>query len=308
MTDPSPPAPDRRMSDRTAGFLAGVSVYALWGFFPLYFALMRHINPLEVLAHRIVWSFVGVLIVLALLRRPWGWLRQALRRPVLLRMLAASALIAINWLTYIYAVTVNKVVEASLGYFINPLVNILFGVLFFGERLTRGGKAGVLLAVVGVAVISSESWQGLWISLTLALTFGLYGAVKKATPLPGLEGLFVESALLMPLALPYLIAIAAVGTGHFITGGAGITWLLVAAGPATAFPLWLFAVTTKRIALATIGVLQFMTPTIQFLLGITLFGQHVTASYWAGLVLVWLGCASYLTSAVVGRLKPTPPA
>lgn len=277
--------------------MSGVSAYLIWGFFPLMFAVLVPASPLEILAHRIVWSLVAVAVVLLILRRPWTWVKTVLRGKRLGRLVAASLLIGINWLVFIWAVNSGHVVEGSLGYFINPLVNIVLGVVLFGEKMGRSGRAGALLALVGVGVIAWENWQGLWISLVLAFTFGMYGAVKKRAPLPALEGLLVESALLTPLALPYLLWLASQGVGHFGVD-ARLSGLLILAGAFTALPLWFFALAAVRLPYGVLGILQYLGPTLQFLLGITVFGQHVNASYWVGLVVVWIGSAVYLTGAL----------
>ena len=287
--------------ERGQGLAAGVAAYVIWGFFPLLFPLLKPAGALEILAHRVVWSLVAVALMIAVLRQPWGWLKESLTdRRRLTRLVAASGLIAVNWLTFIWAVNSNHVVESSLGYFINPLLNIVLGVFIFGERMTRGGLVGTLLAFGGVCVIAWENWPTLWISFALALTFGLYGAVKKRAHLPALAGLFVESGLLAPLALPYLAWLAFTGTGAF-GADAAASGLLVVAGVLTALPLWLFAIAVPRLPFGVVGILQYLGPSIQFLLGITVFGQHVNASYWAGLALVWVGSAVYLASAFRGR-------
>ncbi|MFT3876304.1 MAG: EamA family transporter RarD [Propioniciclava sp.] len=304
--DPTPdsPAVDDGASQRRTGLITGAASYLIWGFFPLFFTALAPATPLEILAHRIVWSLVAVTFVLVALRRPWSWLRTLLTGGRLPRITAAALFIATNWLTYIWAVNNGHVVEGSLGYFINPLVNIVLGVVLFGEKMTPRARVGVLFALAGVGVIAWEHWQGLWISLVLALSFGLYGAVKKGGLLPGLEGLFVESAVLMPLALPFLLWLGWQGTGLFGVD-ARLTGMLVLAGVLTALPLFLFAVAASRLPFGVIGVLQYLNPTLQFLLGITVLGQHVNASYWAGLVLVWIGSVIYLTGALhPGRRRP----
>ena len=284
-----------RVSGEGAGLLAGVGAYVIWGFFPLLFPLLKPAGPLEILAHRIIWSMVAVGVVLLALRRPWGWIKDALSGARLPWTLAGSLLIGGNWLTFIWAVNNNHVVESSLGYFINPLVNIVLGVLLFGERMSRGGLIGTILAGLGVVVIAWENWAGLWVSLTLAATFGLYAVVKKRATLPALEGLFLESGVLSPLAVGYWIFLAATGASTFGVGGEH-TALLVLAGVLTALPLGMFAIAAPRLPLGVVGVLQYLGPTIQFLLGITVFRQAVSPSYWAGLILVWCGSATYLWS------------
>ena len=281
---------------------AAIAAYLLWGFLPPFLAALKPAGPLEILGHRIVWSFVLVLAVLLGLRQGWSWLRTSVfTRAALPSLLAAAGLIGVNWLVYIWAVSNHHVVEASLGYFINPLVNVLFGVLIFGERLGVGARVGGAVVLLGVVVISAGNWQGLWVSLTLACSFGLYGVVKKRSKLTGLQGLLIESAFLTPLALPYLLWLGP--NGQF-----GTSWqmslMLMAAGAVTALPLWFFAVAAPRLPFGVLGVLQYVAPTIQFVLGITIFGEQVTLSYWIGLVGVWVGSAIYLTMTIRDHEAP----
>ncbi|HVK44424.1 MAG TPA: EamA family transporter RarD [Micropruina sp.] len=281
---------------------AAIAAYLLWGFLPPFLAALKPAGPLEILGHRIVWSFVLVLAVLLGLRQGWSWLRTSVfTRAALPSLLAAAGLIGVNWLVYIWAVNNHHVVEASLGYFINPLVNVLFGVLIFGERLGVGARVGGAVVLLGVVVISAGNWQGLWVSLTLACSFGLYGVVKKRSKLTGLQGLLIESAFLTPLALPYLLWLGP--NGQF-----GTSWqmslMLMAAGAVTALPLWFFAVAAPRLPFGVLGVLQYVAPTIQFVLGITIFGEQVTLSYWIGLVGVWVGSAIYLTMTIRDHEAP----
>lgn len=298
-------APDAAR-ERSTGLAAGITAYLIWGFFPLLFAVLVPATPLEILAHRVLWSLLAVVLVLAVLRRRWGWVRSVWRGPRRKRLAAAAVLIGLNWLTFIWAVNSGHVVEASLGYFINPLLNIVLGVWLFGERMGRSGMTGSLLALAGVSVIAWENWATLWVSLVLASTFALYGAVKKRAPLPALEGLAVESALLTPLAVPYLLWLGASGLGQFGVD-ARTSWLLVLAGILTAVPLWFFAIAATRLPYGVLGILQYLGPTIQFLLGLTVFGQRVNASYWVGLVLVWVGSAVYLSGALRrSRLELAP--
>ncbi len=284
---PSPTASPKK------ALLAGVSAYTIWGLFPLFWPLLEPAGALEILAHRIVWSFVFMVIALLALREPWNWVGSVLTARQFPRLLAAASVIALNWLVYIWSVNNGLVVEASLGYFINPLVNVVFGVVFFGERMTRGARIGGTLALAGVAVIALGNWSTLWVSLILAFSFGLYGVLKKKNYLPAMAGLAAESAVLTPMALGYLVWLGVVGTGSMGTS-ASASVLLALAGPITAIPLWMFAIAAPGLPLGVVGMLQYLTPTVQFLLGITVFGQHVSAGYWAGLILVWFGSAIYL--------------
>ncbi|MFT3861339.1 EamA family transporter RarD [Micropruina sp.] len=287
---------------RSQALGAAVAAYLLWGFLPPFLAALKPAGPLEVLAHRIVWSFVLVLLVLVALRSPWEWLRTSVfTRRALPTLLVAAVMIGTNWLVYIWAVNNHHVVEASLGYFINPLVNVLFGVLLFGERLGLGARIGGTIVLLAVIVISAGNWDGLWVSLTLAGSFGLYGVVKKRSTLTALQGLLIESALLTPLALPYLLWLGPQGQfGH----DTALSVMLVSAGAVTAIPLWFFAVAAPRLPFGVLGVLQYLAPTIQFLLGITLFGEQVSVSYWVGLFGVWVGSAIYLTMTIRDREAP----
>ena len=278
---------------RQHGLAAGVAAYVLWGLLPLFWPLLQPAGALEVLAQRIWWSMVAVLLALLALRTKWGWIRAAMRGAHGRMMVAAALLVGVNWLTYIWAVNNGHVVETSLGYFINPLVNVVLGVLLFGERLSAGARIGGLLALAGVAVIAVGNAPTLWISLLLAGSFALYGVVKKKAHLPALRGLLLESALLLPLALPYLVFLEVTGRGHGAVSP-GLTALFILSGVVTAVPLWLFAVAAPRLPFGIVGVLQYVAPTIQFLLGVAVFREHVTVSYWIGLVLVWCGSAVYL--------------
>lgn len=292
------PAPDPVSARRALA--SGVTAYALWGLFPLYWPLLRPAGALEILAHRIAWSFVFVSVALLAVRTPWAWARSVVRRTHLPRLVAASVLIAVNWLTYIWSVNAGLVVEASLGYFINPLVNVGLGVLLFGERLTGGARLGGLLALAGVGVIAWEHASTLWVSLVLAFSFGFYGVAKKRASLPALPGLFVESAILLPAAVGYLAWVHVAGGGE-LGRTASTTSLLVLSGLVTALPLWLFAIAAPRLPLGVVGMLQYLAPTIQFVLGITVFGQHVSFSYWVGLLCVWTGSMMYLVLTLRSR-------
>lgn len=272
-------------------------MYVLWGLFPLFWPLLKPAGALEILAHRLVWSAVLVALVMIITRASWRWVPMVFTRKNFFVLGAAAGLLAINWLTYIFAVNAGHVIEGSLGYFINPLVSVLLGVWLFGERLGRTGRIGSLLAFAGVVVIAWSSWQTLWISLLLAFSFGFYGATKKRSPLPALPGLLVESGFLFLPALGYLLFLAWQGTGQFGTSTQA-SLLLMASGAVTAIPLWLFAIAAPKLPLGLIGILQYLAPTIQLLLGVFVFGQVVSPSYWAGMVLVWVGCAVFLSGAL----------
>lgn len=287
----------RTRSASQTSLLAGILCYLLWGGFPLFFPLLKPAGALEILSGRVLFSLVFVVLMLVLQRKAWGWLREVWGSGAWRLLAVAAVLIGMNWLTYIWAVNSNHVVEASLGYFINPLVSIALGMVFFGERMGRPGMIGCALAALGVCVIASQAWRTVWISLLLAFSFGFYGMVKKRVKVSALQGLFLESAVLTPLALGWMTWSAAQGSAVWPHSGR-VAALLVLAGVFTAVPLWLFAVAAPGIPLGTLGVLQYMAPTIQFLLGLFVFGQHVGPSFWAGLVLVWIGSIAYLAGAV----------
>jgi chloramphenicol-sensitive protein RarD len=270
-----------------AGVLFGLGAYSLWGLFPLYFPLLDPAGPVEVLAHRITWSLVFVAVGLALMRRV-GTIRAITRdRRKALLLAAASVLIATNWGVYIYAVSTDHVIEAALGYFINPLVSVGFGVVIFGERLRRTQLAALALGTAAVAVLTAYSGGLPWISLVLAVSFGTYGLLKKLVDVGAPEGLAVETLVLAVPALGYLLALGAGGSGTFTSEGTGHLLLLMAAGPVTAIPLVLFAACVTRVPLSTVGLLQYLTPVLQFLIGWLVGGEQMPTSRWVGFALVW---------------------
>ena len=282
--------------DRT-GLFQGAGAYLCWGLLPLYFKALEGVPAVEVLANRICWALV-LLVAITFATRRMPQLRAvfANRRAVL--MLGVSALlICLNWLTYIWAVQNAHVLPASLGYFLNPLVNVLLGMVFLGERLTRGQAVAVGIAACGVAVLASQAAAGLWISLTLALSFGLYGLVRKITPAESLEGLTVEATLLLPIAGGYLAFEAFSGT-IALGSSPGITLLLVLLGAVTAAPLLLFNAAAKRLRYATLGLLQYLAPTLQFLLAVLAFGEAMTTAHIVCFAAIWTGLASYAVDGV----------
>ncbi|HSN44062.1 MAG TPA: EamA family transporter RarD [Propionibacteriaceae bacterium] len=280
----------------------GASTYVVWGLLTLYWPLLRAVPALEILSHRIVWSLVLVGALLLVSRRGWRWLAVLRTRDGALRMLAAATFIAINWLTYIWAVNSGHVVEASLGYYLNPLVNVALGVVIFREHSSPATWLGFGVATAGVALFGSGASGSWWIPLVLAFAFGFYGAIKKASPVSGLEGLAIESGVLVVPALVYLIARQASEVGAFGTD-ARTTWLLALSGPATVLPLWLFAKAAPRIPLGVLGMLQYIAPTITLILAVAYFREDVGVRQWIGLGLVWLGSLLYLI-AMLRRSRP----
>jgi chloramphenicol-sensitive protein RarD len=275
------------MTEERRGYLFGVGAYVAWGFFPLYFKLLRPAGPLEILAHRVVWSalFVGLLLTVA---RNWRRIGRLLRRPrTVLVITLAAVLIAVNWGTYIYGVNTNRVVETSLGYFITPLISVAFGLAFFGERLRPAQWAALGVGTAAVAVLTVDYGRLPWIALTLAVSFGAYGLVKKRLGLPPTDGLFVESAVLAVPGLVYLGWLGAVGRSTF-PGSASHTLLLLISGAVTAVPLLLFAASANRITMTSLGILQYIAPILQFFVGVVIEHEPMPAARLFGFALVWL--------------------
>jgi len=277
----------------STGALYAALAFALWGIFPLYFRQIASVPPGEILIHRIVWSLVFVLIVLSL-RRQWAWLRPVLRQPRVLAAFTASAvLLSVNWLTYIWAVNNGHVIDASLGYFINPLVNVLLGYTVLHERLRRMQWVALGLAAAGVLWLTVQAGHLPWIALALAGSFGAYGLLRKVATLGALEGLTLETLLLAPIAALVLGVWMAQGTSTFPAPDAATNAWLIAAGPITAIPLLLFAAGARRISLTTLGLLQYIGPTIQLALGLWLFHEPFSAGRLLGFSLIWLALALY---------------
>ena len=260
--------------------------------------LLKGVDPVEIVAQRVLWS-LALLLPVAMLIGRWPQLRAALAdRRLLLQLSASSALIAANWLVYVWAVFNGHVLAASLGYFLNPLINVALGTIVLKERLTRGQAAAVALAAIGVAILALRAGDGLWISLALALSFGLYGLVRKMAAVKSLEGLTIETAILAPLALGYLLWLSATGDVAF-GNDLRISLLLVLAGAVTATPLLLFAAAARRMRYSTLGLLQYLAPSIQFVLAITIFGEALTMAQLACFMLIWAACAVYAASSLI---------
>ena len=284
------------MSRSRFGLAAAVAAYVLWGLFPLYWPLLEPAAPVEILAHRVAWSLVFLVAVLAF-TGGFRWVRTLGRRRA--RLLAiAAVLVSANWGTFIYAVNSEHVVEASLGYFINPLVTVALAVVLLHERLTRAKWTAVAIAAVGVLVLAIDYGRPPVIALTLAFTFGLYGLVKKRAGVDGTQSLAVETTLLAPLAIGYIVWLQASGHGTFTGHGAGHLALLVGSGVATAIPLMLFGAAAIRIPLASVGLLQYIAPVMQFLIGVVVNGEPMPASRLAGFALVWVALAIFMAAAL----------
>ena len=283
--------PGNARSEQRVGLLNGFAAYGMWGLVPLFWPLLKPAGALEILAHRMVWSLGVVGVALVVMRR-WAWLGELLRQPRKLGLITvAAAVITVNWGVYIWAVNSEHVVEASLGYFINPLVTIAMGVLLLKERLRPVQWAAVGVGFTAVLVLTIGYGRPPWISLTLAFSFATYGLVKKKVNLGGIESLAAETAIQFLPALAYLLWLGTRGDATFGTRGAGHATLLAATGVVTALPLVCFGAAAIRVPLSTLGLLQYLAPVFQFLLGILYFHEAMPAERWAGFALVWLALA-----------------
>lgn len=289
---------EQRASEARTGVAYGIAAYLIWGFFPLYFKSLAGVTPLEILSHRIVWSVLSLALLLTVLRR-WAGVRQAFAAPrILLTLSATTLLIALNWLVFIYAVGAGKVLESSLGYFINPLVSALLGVLFLGEKLSRNQRMSFLLAAVGVILLTIQHGELPWIALTLAFSFGLYGLLRKQAPVDAIAGLTVETLLLFPFAAGYLGWLVYGRHSVFLTGPPHLTFLLACSGILTSTPLIWFAVATKRLRLVTVGLMQYLVPTLHLVLAVFIFDELFTAAHLLSFLLIWAGLILYTLDAV----------
>ncbi|MFB8354511.1 EamA family transporter RarD [Streptomyces niveus] len=273
--------------EQRAGLLYGIGAYGMWGLVPLFWPLLKPAGAVEILAHRMVWSLAVVAIALLVVRR-WAWIRELLGEPRKLGLLVVAAtVISVNWGLYIWSVNTGHVVEASLGYFINPLVTIAMGVLLLKERLRPAQWAAVGVGLAAVLVLAVGYGQPPWISLTLAFSFATYGLVKKKVNIGGLESLAAETVILFVPALGYLVWLGASGDATFGPEGAGHAALLAATGVVTAVPLVCFGAAAIRVPLSTLGLLQYLAPVFQFLLGVLYFHEAMPAERWVGFALVW---------------------
>ena len=279
------------------GLLFGLGAYATWGMFPLFFPLLEPAGPGEILAHRVVWT-LGFMVLLLAAGRRLGDLRRIDRRTWLL-LAAASVLISTNWLIYIYAVNSHQVVDAALGYYINPLVSVLLGVVLFGERLTPAQGVAVLLAVAAVVLLEVGVAGNPMIALGLAVSFGIYGAVKKVVRVDPPVSVTVETAIAAPFALIYLIGLQITGASQFAGHGAGHVALMLLCGPVTAIPLLFFAAAAQRLTLITIGLLQYLTPSMQLMWGLVIGNEPMSATRWTGFALIWTALAIFTADGLV---------
>ncbi|WP_227370595.1 EamA family transporter RarD [Halomonas sp. M20] len=295
-----PLQPDKEV---TRGVLLGLFAYLWWGCFPLFFALFEGVPAWEVLVHRVIWSCLFLALLVTVLRR-WSPVLGALRHPQRLgRVLACAVLIALNWGIYIYAVETRHVFQASLGYFLTPLVNVLLGMLILKERMRLLQGMAVGLATLAIVIQLVVLGELPWITLCLALSFGTYGLFRKQVPLDGVTGLFVETLLLLPVALIALFWLINAGYSHFMIGDAQANLLLMASGVVTALPLIAFAGATHRLRLATIGFLMYINPTIQFFIALLVFEEPLRPIQLVTFVMIWIGLAMYSYAAWQGRSR-----
>ncbi len=276
---------------RSLGLLYGVSAYTLWGLFPIYWPLLKPANPFEIVSHRAVWTLVFCFIILALTKTLKSTLSLLKRPRIVAGLFLGSILISINWIIYIYAANNEHVVEASLGYYINPIVVIATGVIVLKEKMRPLQWLAVGIATLGVAVLTIDYGRLPWIALGLALSWGSYGLVKKQLGLGALEGLSIETLLSSGFYLAYLIWLGNKGEGHF-TYSLTLTLLLIGGGAVTAIPLLLFNGSTNRLPLTLIGLLQYITPTIQFCIGVWYYNEDMSTARWVGFLIIWVALMS----------------
>ena len=279
------------------GYILGLTAYIIWGLFPLYFKAIQSVPALEIIVHRALWSALFGALLLLVWKHP-GWLRELLNNPKRFAVLALSGvLIASNWLVYVWAVNNERMLEASLGYYINPLVNVLLGMLILGERLRRLQWVAVGLAALGVA---QQVWQVgslPWVSLVLALTFGFYGLIRKQAPVKALPGLVVETWMLVPLAIAWLLFNQTAMTAQPEFWTTSEAWWLIAAGPVTLVPLVCFNAAARDLPYTTLGFLQYLAPTLVLLQAVLLFGEHLSSSTLIAFMFIWAGLAVYSVDA-----------
>jgi chloramphenicol-sensitive protein RarD len=295
------------MDESTKGTISIVTAFFLWGIFPVYWKALQHVSSTQILAHRVVWSLVFVLVLLSIQRR-WNEAKTAMSLyhnvPI---FLVTSFLLGGNWLIYIWAVNSNQIVEACLGYFINPLVNVCLGMVFLRERLYRLQIISVLLAFAGVLCLTLQYGRLPWIALVLAVTFGIYGLLRKTARAESMVGLLLDTGFLAPIFLVYLIFLAAHGSGALVSINLRTDVLLIGAGVVTAVPLLLFAYGARRIRYSTVGFLQYIAPTGQLLIGVFLYREQFTRAHAIAFGLVWVALLVYSTSTFMTYKRRVPP-
>ncbi|MGN0063636.1 MAG: EamA family transporter RarD [Nocardioides sp.] len=289
------------MNNSPRGLGVAVAAYVMWGLFPLYWPLLQPAGALEILSHRVLWSAVTMLLVIRLVGR-WAGVRAIFRdRRTLGFLTVGAALISVNWLVYIWGVNHDRVVEASLGYFINPLVTMLLGVLVLSERLRRWQWVALAIGFVAVVVLTLDYGRPPWVALTLAFTFGTYGLAKKQANTGAMESLTVETLMLLPFAAGWIGYLVWAGDSHFGFSGEAHSWLFVVAGLVTAVPLVLFGAAATSVQLVVLGIVQYIAPVIQFAIGLLVFHEVMTPARWAGFAVVWLALTIFTVEAIAHR-------
>lgn len=289
------------------GILSGIGAYALWGFFPIYWKYLRDVPALQVIGHRIGWSFL-LLIGIILVSGQWKEFRSAVLQPKVIGLYSIAAiLLSINWLVYVWGVNAGFIVETSLGYFINPLLSVLLGVLFLRERLRPTQWIPVSIAAIGVIYLTAVYGRLPWIALSLAFSFAFYGLVKKLAPLGSLHGLTLETGIVFPVALIYLLVIEANRGGAFLHQSATIDVFLIGAGIVTTIPLLMFASAARQVPLTVIGLLQYIAPTLQFLIGVFLYKEPFDRSHLIGFGIVWVALVIFWVENYLSRRVPVQP-
>jgi chloramphenicol-sensitive protein RarD len=291
------------VTESRRGFLLGVAAYAMWGAFPLYWPLLEPAGAIEILAHRIFLSLVTMAVLVAALGRARAFRRVAADRRIVGLLTLGACLITVNWATYIWSVNNGHVVESSLGYFINPLVTVLMGVFVLGERLRRWQWGAMGVAALAVVVLSVDYGRLPWIALVLAFSFGSYGLCKKQAGAPAIESLTFETLVIGPVALGYVVWLGIVGRSHFTGYGAGHVLLLMSTGLVTAVPLICFGGAAIRVPLVTLGLLQYLTPILQFVLGVVYFHEAMPTGRWIGFALVWVALAIFTVDSLRHRRR-----
>ncbi len=288
------------------GILYGIGAYAFWGFFPLYWKALKSVPAIQLIGHRIIWSFLLLLVVIAVSKQ-WKEFRATLNAKILSVYAAAAILIGVNWFTYVWAVNANYIVETSLGYFINPLISVLLGVIFFKERLRIAQWIPIAIAALGVIYLAFVYGRLPYIAIALALSFGLYGLVKKLSPLGSLYGLTVETGILFIPALLYLIFTEINSTGAFLHTNLTSDLLMIGAGVVTTIPLLMFASAARSIPLWVVGLLQYVAPTIQFILGVFVYKEPFSQHQLIGFGVVWAALAIFLVENYFANRAPVEP-
>ena len=286
------------------GILYGIGAYVLWGFFPIYWKFLHPVPALQVIGHRIGWSFI-MLAVYVLITKQWQDFRSVAFKAKTIGMYSiAAVLLSINWLIYVWGVNAGFIVETSLGYFINPLLSVLLGVIFLRERLRPMQWIPVGLAAVGVIYLTFVYGRLPWIALSLAFSFGFYGFVKKLSPLGSLYGLTLETGIVFPVALIYLVVVGVNGTGAFFHAGSLIDLFLIGAGIVTTIPLLMFASAAKQIPLTLVGLLQYIAPTLQFLIGVFVYKESFDFSHFIGFAIVWVALIFFAVESYIANRTP----